>query len=84
VWWISAIVDALKNVVSNQVAQTADECTTTDRFKVGVQFHRAPWAMRQIENDQHRPLVANHLERSCDWAAIKIATYHLNTPFVKS
>jgi hypothetical protein len=75
VWWISAIVDALKNVVSNQVAQTADECTTTDRFKVGVQFHRAPWAMRQI---------ANHLERSCDWAAIKIATYHLNTPFVKS
>ena len=76
---VAAEVCPFKQSVFDHVAQPANQSATANRLEVGVELHGPFWSGGQISNDQHRPSVADHLQRAGNRASIKIASSHVLT-----
>jgi len=57
-------VMANDELISLHVAQPLNKCATANRKQAIDQFHGSSRSMCKFPNNQQRPLVANHLQRT--------------------
>ncbi len=70
-------IDPLDEVVVFHVAQPANQRAAADRKKTVQQLHRPLWTSHQLAHDEHRPFIAEYLQRPGYWTAIEFASLHL-------
>ena len=70
-------IDPLDEVVVFHVAQPADKRAAADRKQTVQQLHRPLWPSHQLAHDEHRPFIAEYLQRPGYWTAIEFASLHL-------
>jgi len=73
---VTAKVRSFQQAIFDHVTQSTDESPATNGLQIGVQFHRPFGAGGQISNDQHCPLIADHLQCAGNWTTIKISSSH--------
>ena len=74
---ISTEIDALDEVVVFHIAQPADKRAAANRKETVKQLHRPFWTSHQLAHDEHRPFIAEYLQRPGYWTAIEFASLHL-------
>jgi len=82
--WISAEVVTFDELIVLHVTQTAYKSSAADGKQSGKQFKRALWPVRKISNDEHRPLVAEHLQGARYGTTIEVTPFHVPVayPFI--
>src|SRR5215213_1864329 len=76
VWRAAAVISSLDERVLLHIAKASDQCSAADRMKRLKQFRRSPWPMEEVAHHQHRPLIADQLQRARHRAPVTFASSH--------
>jgi hypothetical protein len=74
---VSTEIDPLDEIVVLHVTQPPNKRPAADRKQTVKQLHRPLWTSHQLAHHEHRPFIAEYLQRPGYWTAIEFASLHL-------
>jgi hypothetical protein len=75
---VSTEIDPFDEAVVLHITQPPNKRPAADGKQTTKQLHRPLWTSHQLAHDEHRPFIAEYLERPGYWTAIEFASLHRN------
>jgi hypothetical protein len=72
----AAVITSLDERVLLHITKASDQRPAADRMQRLKQFGRTPWALEEVAHHQHRPLIADQLQRARHGAPVTFASSH--------